>query len=255
MSDPAVSIVIPAFDEAHRIVASLVDIDAFLRAHSPGWEVWVVDDGSGDDTAALAERFAADHPGFHVLRVRHGGKGAALRAGVEASRGAYLLICDADLAVPIQQASRLLPETLGEFDLAIGSREAPGAARIGEPWSRHWMGRVFNAWVRLVAVRGISDTQCGFKCFRAHVARELFALQRLGGWAFDVELLFLARQRGYVVREVGVEWHYREGSKVSPLRDARAMFWDVLRVRWNQLRGRYRPGAALARSEGGVAAH
>ena len=255
MSEPEVSIVIPAFDEAHRIVDSLVRIDAFLREHSLGWEVVVVDDGSRDDTAGLAERFASSHPGFQVLRARHGGKGAALRAGVEAARGAYYLICDADLAVPIEQALRLLPAALGDFDLAIGSREAPGAARIGEPRSRHWMGRCFNGWARLVAVPGISDTQCGFKCFRAPVARELFALQRLGGWAFDVELLFLARRRGCVVREVGVEWHYRDGSKVSPLRDARAMFFDVLRVRWNQLRGRYRPGAALDRTAGGLAAH
>ena len=244
MSGPLLSIVIPAYNEAGRIEDSLDRIDAFVSGCDFSWEVLVVDDGSEDRTAELAGAFAQGRPGFRVLSVPHGGKGAAVRAGIDAAQGEYHLLSDADLAAPIEQAAAFLPQALGPFDVAIASREAPGAVRVGEPWTRHFMGRVFNAWVRLAALPGITDSQCGFKCFRAPVGRELFRHQRLGGWAFDVELLFLARQRGYGIREVPVEWHYREGSKVRPLRDALAMFRDVLRVRWNQLLGHYRPTAS-----------
>ncbi|RMG17581.1 MAG: glycosyltransferase family 2 protein [Planctomycetota bacterium] len=236
---PSLSIVVPAYNEAARIIDSLERIGSYLQHRGGESEVVVVDDGSEDETADLVAAYAAEHPQVCLLRVPHGGKGQALRAGVLAARGEYVFICDADLSMPVEQIERFLPPASDPCDVAIGSRELPGSRRYGEPRRRHLMGRAFNAWVRLMAVRGLQDTQCGFKCFRRAVARDLFGAQRLGGWAFDVELLFLARRRGYTIREVPIDWHYREGSKIRPLRDARAMFCDVLRLRLNSLLGRY----------------
>ncbi len=243
---PLLSVVIPAYNEATRIVGSLEQVSAFLAEQPFTWEVLVMDDGSADATAELVAAFAAEHPGIRLERLPHGGKGAALKAGMARARGEYRFICDADLSMPIEQVTRFLPDALGgEFDVAIASRELSGSRRIDEPARRHLMGRVFNGLVQLLAVRGLADTQCGFKCFRGEVAEELFAYQLLGGWAFDVELLFIARLRGYGIQEVPIDWYYRAESKVRPVRDALTMAGDLLRLRWNHLRGRYRARGAV----------
>jgi len=237
---PFLSVVIPAYNEEQRLPASLAAVLAHLSARDRAFEVVVVDDGSEDGTAREVEAIAARHPQLRLERAPHRGKGAAVRRGMLAARGAYRFLCDADLSMPIEQVERFLPPALEGFDVAIASREATASRRIGEPSRRHWMGRVFNLWVRVAAVPGIQDTQCGFKCFRGPVAEELFALQRLPGWAFDVEMLFLARRKRMKIVEVPIDWHYREESKVRALRDSWRMFRDVLRIRWNHLRGRYR---------------
>ena len=167
-----------------------------------------------------------------VLSLGHGGKGWAVRNGMLAAVGEFRLLCDADLSVPIEQVERLLPPRSGGVDVAVGSREAPGAARHGEPGRRHFMGRVFNTIARRLAVSGLEDTQCGFKCFRADAAQELFGRSTMNGFSFDVEVLHLARRLGLTIAEIGVDWHYREHSKVRPLRDAFSMTLDLLRIRW-----------------------
>ncbi len=236
---PLLSIVVPAYNEAARILASLERVVEYLSTRPYAWEVVVVDDGSSDDTRALVAEFAARHPGVRLLERPHRGKGGAMKAGMLAATGQFRFMCDADLSMPIEQVERFLPPQTEGADVVVGSREAAGARRLGEPWRRHLMGRFYNWLVRALAVRGLQDTQCGFKCFRGAVAADLFGRQTLDGFAFDVEVLFLARKAGMVVREVGIDWHYRQQSRVRPLRDSAAMTRDLLKIRWRSLTGRY----------------
>lgn len=239
-SCPFLSVVIPAYNEESRIGDTLRSAIDYLGTQAYTWDVLVVDDGSTDDTARVVEEFAEADPRIGLLSVSHGGKGWAVRNGMLRSKAEYRFLCDADLSMPIEQVDRFLPPAMEECDIAIGSRELPGAHRIGEPSRRHLMGRVFNGLVRLVVVPGISDTQCGFKCFRGPVAEGLFGSQLLSGFAFDVEMLFLARRRGLRIVEVPIDWHYRSLSRVRAFRDSLSMLMDVMKVRWNHWRGRYR---------------
>ncbi|HEU4329206.1 MAG TPA: glycosyltransferase [Roseiflexaceae bacterium] len=247
---PLLSLVIPAYNEERRLPTTLRAVLDYLGRQSYPSEVLIADDGSTDRTAELVEQIAAEHPSVRLLRLDHRGKGFAVRAGALAAAGRYVLLCDADLAVPIDEWEKLHQALEGGYAVAIGSREGLGARRLGEPWYRHLMGRVFNLIVQVVAVGGIQDTQCGFKAFTRAAAQDLFQRVRLYGddaqvvrgaavTAFDVEVLFLARKRGYPIREVPVLWHYGEETKVSPLRDSYRNFRDVLAVRWNAVRGRY----------------
>ncbi len=242
---PFLSIVIPAYNEEGRLPATLMSVMGYLARQSYGSEVLVVDDGSSDGTAA-----AASHAGVQVLRRDHRGKGFAVRAGALAARGAYVLLCDADLAVPIAEWEKMHSHLTAGYDVVIGSREGLGATRQGEPWYRHIMGRVFNLIIRSIALKGINDTQCGFKALSRAAAQDLFRRVRIYGddapvlrgaavTAYDVELLFLARRRGYRIAEVPVLWHYGTETKVNPLRDSLRNLRDVLNVRLNALRGKY----------------
>jgi len=213
--------------------------------------VIVVDDGSEDRTAEVAEQFArALAPMVRLIRNDHRGKGYTVRTGMLAAQGEYILFSDADLATPIEQWDKLRPYFDKGYDVVIGSREGLGARRVGEPWYRHVMGRVFNYLVRLVALGGFQDTQCGFKAFRREVAHDLFRRVQLYGegaqqvkgaalTGFDVEVLFLARKYGYKVKDVPVEWHYGTHTKVNPVRDSIRNFKDVWAVRINDWRGKY----------------
>ena len=232
MPQPYLSIVIPAYNEAARISGTLFQVIEYLEAQDYEWEVVVADDGSQDQTAQLVGRVIVDHPNVRILRLPHRGKGWAVKNGMLAAQGEYRLLCDADLSVPIQQAERLLPPLSAGSDIVLGSREAPGSARIGEPVRRHLMGRVFNLLVGRIAVSGLLDTQCGFKCYRGAVVQDLFRRQTMDGFSFDVELLYLARKLGLTFEEVGVDWYYRSGSKVRPVRDSLVMTLDLLRIRW-----------------------
>ena len=232
MPQPFLSVVIPAFNEEPRISNTLSQVVEYLTAQDYGWEVVVADDGSQDQTAQLVDQVTVDHPNVRVLRLPHRGKGWAVKNGMLAAEGEYRLLCDADLSVPIAQVERLLPPLGPSSDVVLGSREAPGAARFGEPARRHLMGRVFNLLVSRLAVPGLSDTQCGFKCFRGEAAENLFQRQTMDGFAFDVELLYLARKHGLSFVEVGVDWYYRPQSKVRPVRDSLAMTLDLLKIRW-----------------------
>lgn len=247
---PLLSVVVPAYNEETRLPETLAQILAYLEHQSYTSEVLVADDGSTDGTAALVEQMARAHAGLRLLPLDHRGKGFAVRAGALAAGGEYVLLCDADLAVPIEEWPKLYDWLNRGYDLAIGSREGLGARRLGEPWYRHLMGRVFNLIVRVVAISGIQDTQCGFKALRGLVARDLFQRVQIYGehapqvkgaavTAYDVELLFLARRQGYPVAEVPVIWRYGTETKVSPVRDSWRNLLDVLRVRWYALRGKY----------------
>ncbi|MBI4338690.1 MAG: glycosyltransferase family 2 protein [Chloroflexi bacterium] len=239
VSTPFLSIVIPAYNEEARILPTLQQITQYLAAQGYAWEVVVANDGSTDDTPRLVEEFAGGHPQVSLLNLPHRGKGGAVRAGMLHAQGQHRFLCDADLSMPIEQLDRFLPPKLTEYDVIIGSREAPGAHRFQEPGRRHFLGRAFNWMARLLAVRGIRDTQCGFKCFRAEAAEALFPLQRTEGFGFDIEVLFLAQRMGMRLVEIPIDWYYRSQSKVRPLKDGIAMTRDILVVRWRALRGAY----------------
>ena len=239
MSQVFLSIVIPAYNEETRIGDTLGQVIEFLRVSPYTWEVLVADDGSTDATGRIVAEQAARHPNVRLISLCHRGKGWVVKNGMLAATGQYRLLCDADLSVPIEQVERLLPPQVEEVDIAIGSRETPGARRIEEPVRRHVMGRVYNTLVRLIAVPGLADTQCGFKCFRGEIVPKLFGRQTMDGFAFDVEVLFLATKAGMSLREIPVDWYFRERSKVRTFRDSWSMTLDLLRIRWRYRWGRY----------------
>jgi dolichyl-phosphate beta-glucosyltransferase len=244
MSDPArtpmLSIVIPAYNEEKRLPESLEQVDAFVSSQTYPIELIVVNNNSTDSTQQIAEAWAGTHAYVRVLAEPRQGKGAAVRKGMLAGKGQYLFICDADFSMPVDEISKFMPPVMNGYDVAIASREAPGAQRIDEPGYRHLMGRVFNFIVRVLAIPSIQDTQCGFKSFRREVALDVFNRQTIEGWGFDVEVLFIALQRGYHLSEVPITWYYRPQSRISPIRDSISMVIEVLRVRLNGLRGLYR---------------
>jgi dolichyl-phosphate beta-glucosyltransferase len=239
LSSPLLSIVIPAHNEESRLPRTLEQVFAFLVQQPYSAEVLVVENGSSDRTLEIAQGFAARHPGLRVLHSADRGKGLAVRLGMLAASGEYRFMCDADLSMPIEQVNRFLPPALAAPDVVIGSREVQGARRYGEPTHRHLGGRFINLLIRLLILPGLQDTQCGFKCFRAAVAQDLFQHQTLTGWSFDIELLHIAHRRGYQVVEVPIDWYYRPESKVSALRDALRMISDIFRIRSNGRRGLY----------------
>lgn len=233
------SIVIPAHNEENRLPRTLGEIFSFLEKQSYWSEVIVVENGSTDNTLAIAKDFAQKHPRFVVLHEERNGKGNAVRRGMIEARGEYRFICDADLSMPIEDLPKFLPPAIGDFDIAIGSREAPGSIRYNEPSYRHIGGRAINLAIRSLILPGLNDTQCGFKCFRADVTEELFHKQTLTGWSFDIELLHLARRKKLRIREIPIRWYFDPDSKVSAVRDALRMIGDIFRIHLNQLRGVY----------------
>lgn len=236
---PLLSIIIPAHNEEHRLHNSLDEIIAFLLAQPYQAEVLIVENGSQDRTAEIAQELTERYSNLYLLREPLSGKGLAVRRGMMEAKGEYRFICDADLSMPVEEINRFIPPQLKDFDIAIASREVPGAIRYNEPLYRHLIGRGFNLIVRTLAIPGIHDTQCGFKCFRAEIAEELFQIQVLDGWAFDVEVLFIALKRGFNLVEVPIPWYYIPGSRVRLASDALAMFSDLFRIRSNWRRGVY----------------
>ena len=236
---PLLSLVIPAYNEAERLPLTLPAVIAFLDAQPYGVELILVNNNSRDDTHRVAAEFAATREYIRVLDEPVQAKGAAVRTGMLAAAGEYLFMADADFSMPVEEIAKFLPPNLSQYDVAIGSREAPGAVRYNEPAYRHFMGRVFTFYVKVLAIPGFEDTQCGFKCFRREVAHDILPYQTIDGWAFDVELLFIALRRGYHVVEVPVHWYFGENSRVSPVRDSINMIREVLRIRYNGWTGRY----------------
>lgn len=240
----AVSIVIPAYNEARRLPATLDAVAAYLRkAEWASAEVLVVDDGSTDATAAVVE----SHPdaGATVRLLRNPGnrgKGYSVRHGMLKASGEWILFTDADLSAPIEELEKLVEAATSQgADVAIGSR-ALDRSLIGVHQSgfREQAGRIFNLMMRIVTGLPFWDTQCGFKLFSRRAAREIFRRQRIDRFGFDAEVLFIARQLGLRTIEVPVRWNHVEGTKVHLLTDSLNMFLDLIRIRWNQLRGRYR---------------
>jgi len=236
MSPPALSVVVPALNEEDRLPGTLERITSHLGRRGEAYEVLVVDDGSHDRTAERAEAAGAT-----VLRNEaNRGKGFAVRRGMLAARGGRRLMTDADLSTPIEELDRLGARMDEGHDVVIGSRALPGARiEVRQPWYRENTGRLFNFFVRALAVPGIMDTQCGFKLFSAEAARAVFSAARVDGFSFDVEALFLARKKGYRIAEVPVRWRNDAATRVSLVRGFLA-FPDLLRIRANAWSGRYR---------------
>jgi dolichyl-phosphate beta-glucosyltransferase len=239
MPPRSVSIVIPAYNEGRRLGATLASAAEFLGGQSWDWEIRVVDDGSVDNTSEIAAAFAATERRVVVQREPHRGKGGAVRTGLIAARGDYRFICDADLSMPIAELARFMPPLAPAFDVAIGSREGLRARRIGEPLYRHLLGRLFNVGVQSLVLPGIEDSQCGFKMFTADAVRAIFPRVTVDGWAFDVEVLAVARALKLRVIEIPIEWHYRAESRLSMLRDGWQMLRELLRIRRHAARGDY----------------
>jgi dolichyl-phosphate beta-glucosyltransferase len=251
---PLLSLVIPAYDEAARLPATLASVRAFCAAHRGPLEVVFVDDGSHDATPHLLEAARAQMPPGAALRVlRHPanrGKGAAVRTGCLAARGRYVVYADADLAVPLDEVDRIVAALKDGCDVAIGTRVHPGGQdmRASQPFTRRLAGWLFTAVRRWLAVPDIADTQCPMKGFRAEAARALFSRQRLTGWTFDAELLFLARRAGMRICQIPVQWRHVEGSKLRPgPRLALRILGDLLWMRLAHLSGVPLPGTRAAR--------
>ena len=239
--NPFLSIIIPAHNEANRLPDTLEQVFGFLQKQAFTAEVIVVENGSSDKTFEIAHGFAAQHANLRVIQNDWRGKGLAIQRGIKEAQGEYLFLCDADLSMPIAEISKFIPPQLQNVDIAIASREAPGAVRIHEPYYRHFTGRVFNTLIRLLVLPTLQDTQCGFKCIRADVALDIFRYQTLTGWAFDVEMLFIARHHRYQIVEIPIHWYFNDDSKISVLRDSLRMFLDLLVIRRNARRGLYDP--------------
>jgi glycosyltransferase involved in cell wall biosynthesis len=235
-----VSFVIPAFNEATRILETLRKIAEYRKHVSFESEILVVDDGSTDETAAIVERL--DYPGLGVIRNgTNRGKGYSVKCGVLAATGDYVLFSDADLSTPIEETTNLLAIAIKEHaDVVVGSR-ALDRRYIQKHQSavREGGGRLFNVMVRLLLGLKIHDTQCGFKLFKRERVESAFQKQTTDGFGFDPELLFIMSRQGLTIVEVPVRWSHTEGSKIRFFRDGARMLTDLLRIRWNNIMGKY----------------
>jgi dolichyl-phosphate beta-glucosyltransferase len=240
---PRLSIIIPARNEALRLPSSLEKIANYLAEVDYAAEVIVVDNASTDGTGNVACEFARQHEWLqiNVVGERCLGKGAAVRTGMLRASGDNLFLCDADLSMSIEQLEKLLTPLFDGTDIAIGCREGTGATRTGEPLHRRLMGRLFNGLIKSLGLTEFTDTQCGFKAFRRNVAHDLFAVQKICGWGFDVEVLSIARLRGYSVASIPVEWNYDADSRVRPFRDALTMLYEIAGIRGRLWLGLYDP--------------
>jgi glycosyltransferase involved in cell wall biosynthesis len=238
---PFLSLIIPAHNEAIRLPETLNQVFEFAAKQPYTMEVIVVENGSQDNTLEIAQDFADNILQMRVLQIAQSGKGRAVQQGMLAAQGEYRFMCDVDFSMPIDEINRFLPPTLEGYDIAIASREAPGAVRHGEPYYRHFVGRIYNGLIRSLALPDLQDTQCGFKCFRGDVADDLFPRQTLTGWSFDVEILYIARLLLYRIMEIPIHWYYNPHSKVKVLRDSFHMGADLLTIRMNAKRGVYTP--------------
>jgi dolichyl-phosphate beta-glucosyltransferase len=241
---PFLSIIIPAYNEESRLPHTLAQVYDFIQGQPFESEVLVVENGSQDRTLRIAQEFAASHKRFQAIHETERGKGRAVKRGMLEAGGKFRFMCDADLSMPVAEIPRFLPPRLVDFDIAIASREAPGAVRYNEPAYRHLGGRLINWMIRLLALPDLQDTQCGFKCLRDSVAEDLFGSLSLTGWSFDVEMLYLARLKGYCIVELPIPWYFNADSKINPFKDPLKMGLDILQMRWKVRRGLYRKSSA-----------
>lgn len=237
--EPHLSIVIPAYNEEQRIVPTIGAIASHVSSLGIEWELIVADDGSKDATVALLEDL--DMANLRVLRAQaNGGKGSAVRRGMLAARGRYILFDDADNSTPIEELEKLLAKLEREgFDVAVGSRAAGGAEENNRTLLRRVLSGGLRWIVRHVFRIGVQDTQCGFKLFTREAAGRLYAAQTIDGFSFDLEILYLAAKLGYRTAEVPVTWIDAPGSKVDTRKEVQRFLRDLLRIKWNDLRGLY----------------
>lgn len=229
---PQLSIVIPAYDEAKRLPNTLKRIQEFLNPNQIPYEIIVVDDGSRDNTLEVAKAALEHTPHLLLSYGENRGKGYCVRKGMLAASGKYILFTDADLSTPIEEIDRMIPYLEKGYDLVIGSRALPdGEVRRDMLWYREIMGRTYNLLGQMLLFPGISDSQCGFKCFKQDVACDLFSRQKLNDFSFDGEILYLARKCGYRIKELAVNWYQDPTSRVKLVQDSVRMFLDLVKIR------------------------
>jgi len=244
------SIVIPTYNEAGQITSTLTQIVNFMRNFSKEFEIIVVDDGSLDSTVQIISDYKKENKEVYLIKNPHMGKGPALSTGVKKAKGTYIYLCDTDLSGPITELKKLAVwMTDHDYDIVIASREGIGAERVGEPFYRHLMGRVFNTLVRLLLLPGIQDSQCGFKLLKRDVTKKLFSKFEMLGTkkeikaaytgAWDVEILFMARLIGYTIKEVPIKWIFVKTTRVHPIRDSIKMVTEILHIKKKALMGKY----------------
>jgi len=244
------SIVIPAYNESRRIVPTLNKVLTYLAEQGWDAELIVVNDGSRDDTAGIVRRFVEKNSMMKLVEnPGNRGKGYSVRAGMLNAGGDVVLFSDADLSSPIEEAAKLFQAIANGADVAIGSRWMKTELQTErQPLYRQLFGRLFNVMLRVVLGLKYKDTQCGFKAFTSRAARAVFPLQTIERWSFDPELIFLAQKQGFKVVEVPVQWAHDEKTTISPLRDGTRMFFEVLKIRWNAMTGKYAPRRAGSRA-------
>ncbi|MFC1627031.1 glycosyltransferase [Patescibacteria group bacterium] len=242
------SIVIPSYNEKDNFDAGVLQqVADYLKLKKLNWQVIIVDDGSTDGSNKDIQKFSKKQ-GWQFVQNPHQGKAATIKTGVFAAKNKYTLFTDFDQATPISEVEKLLPFLKKDYKIVIGSREVKGSLRAKEPWYRHLMGKVFNFAVKLIAIKGIHDTQCGFKIFETKTAQKLFNQLKVYQprpekhaftGAFDVELLFIANKQKIKISEVPIHWHHASTTRVSPIRDSIRMFFDVLKIRLADILGSY----------------
>ncbi|MFC1514703.1 dolichyl-phosphate beta-glucosyltransferase [Candidatus Omnitrophota bacterium] len=236
------SVVVPAYNEEKRIIPTLEKMQKYLKRQKYPYEIIVVDDQSRDKTREVVRRFIKDNSDITYLRGRRNkGKGYSVKTGMLHARGDYVLFSDADNSTPIKEVEKLLPLLKeGGYDIAIGSRAlADSNVRVPQAWPRRTMGRIFNLFVQLIATPGIKDTQCGFKCFKHTVIYRLFRRQKILGFCFDVEILFMARKYNYKIKEVPIRWFNSPRSQVNMVVSPLTMMRDLVRIRTNDWKKPY----------------
>jgi dolichyl-phosphate beta-glucosyltransferase len=239
LNAPLLSIVMPAHNEEHRLPPSLDKITDFLKTQPFEAEIIIVENGSHDRTLEVAQEYAQKFPFIHPMKVETRGKGLAVKAGMLAAHGEYRFICDVDLSMPIEEIVKFLPPHIGDHEVMIGTREGEGANRIDEPEYRHLIGRINNWIIKISVLNGFEDTQCGFKMFTRHAAEDLFDVQRMTGIGFDIELLFLAKKRGYKICEVPITWYFNADSRMRLVQDSLHLLSEIWAIRQNWRKGIY----------------
>ncbi len=231
--------ILPVHNEEDRLPTALEKVEIFFASQAYPYEILIVENGSQDRTLEIAQQAARRLPFIRVFHEERRGKGLAVQRGMLEAKGEYRFFADVDFSMPIEEVSRFIPPQLPDSQVTIASREAKGAKRYGEPAYRHLVGRVFNNLVRWFALPELQDTQCGFKCFRGDIAEQVFPRQTIAGWTFDVEVLYIARLKGFHIQEIPVPWYYNGQSKVRVMQDSLRMFTDLVTIRRNGRTGVY----------------
>lgn len=245
LAEPHLTVVIPAYNEEERLPRTLERVIEYYSAQTYLWNVLVVSDGSKDRTGDIVR--ATNDPRVRLIEYQPNlGKGYAVRTGMLAAEGDIVLFCDADLATPQEETEKLLPHIAQGARVAIGSRPLRDSAlEVRQPWYREMAGRCFNTLIQTLAIRGIEDTQCGFKMFDRAAAQDIFSRCKLDGFGFDFESLMIARDLGYRIDEIPIRWRHMEGSKVNLLRDGTRMLGDLMKLRAMGKRGRLKPNPGI----------
>ena len=242
MKECFLSVIIPAYNEEKRVLPTLRKICAYLSAKDFPYEIIVVDDGSTDNTLQMIKNFASSNNHLVILtNEQNSGKGYSVRKGMLSARGEYAFFTDADLSTPIEEIEKCLPYLINGYDVVIGSRSMPGSdVLVHQPWYREKMGKIFNFMVNMVLLKGIIDTQCGFKGFKREAVKTIFSKCKIDGFSFDVEALYLSRKYNFKIKEIPIRWENSALSKVSPIKHSLQMFKDLIGIKIKDLKGDYK---------------